>query len=214
MALQHELCASGDLSKDAIPDFQSYSIAILAHANSDDPEKAIRARRLLEKLLGYVKSHQIQVSRNLSAPFAAVLSAVARSPPNLLSDNFVSSSDDGFNSVVDSKKDIYGIAEMTYRELKEDSYAIGVSPDHHALGAFLRCIAQHTAPTSAERENKGRMVFDDACEAGEVSRVVVENLKSVLGESMFNIPELKEKTLPLFWTRNVPRQFRYKPRGR
>jgi hypothetical protein len=210
LLLQHELCSATELSKDAMPDFQGYALVILAHSYSRNPQKVIDARRLLDSLLEHVKVGGIKVSGKSSAPFSAVLSAAAQSPPCVIGASPSKEALDWFNDVVDTTTDAFAIADKTYRELRDDSYGIGVAPDHHAFGAFLQCIAKHTSPESAEREAKARMVFDDACEAGHVSRLVVEGVKDCVGQSMRDIPGLESNELSRFWTRNVPRVWRYK----
>jgi hypothetical protein len=142
LELQRNLSDAAALGKRSMPDFQSYTIAISAHANSEDPEKVKHARRLLESLMNYVKAGEIEVSRNTAGPFSAVISAAAKSPscvPGTVQEDVV---DDGFTSVVDTAENAYAVAEMTYQDLRDDTFGIGTSPDHHAYGAFLvSCIA-------------------------------------------------------------------------
>lgn len=212
LKLQHELSDPSALGSRATPDFQSYTIAILAHASSDDPDKVHRARQLLDSLLEDVKAGTIEVTRNPAGPFTAVINAAAKSAscaPGASETTGVVV--DGFTSVIDTADNAYAIAERTYQEVRDDSFGIGAKPDHFCYGSFLQCIAKHTIPQSSEREGKARMIFQDACEAGECSRLVMDGLKATVGTSVLSIPQLQADTLPRFWTRNVPRVFRYKP---
>lgn len=202
--LHHELCSSGGLDKNEMPNFRTYGLVIFAHANSDNQDKVVEARRLLESLMEYVKNGEIAGSS--AAPFNQVINAAARSSSS--PQTFETSN--GFTSTVDTTKDAYALAELTYNEIREDSYGIGISPNHHSFGAFLQCIAKYTVPDSAERAGKARMVFEDARQAGEVSRLVVQGLREAVGDSMLDIPEFQNNKLPRFWTKNVPREFRYK----
>ena len=110
--------------------------------------------------------------------------------------------------MVDTETDPYSIANKIYQHLQRDTYQIGAKVDHHAASAFLRVIAQHCAPGTAERENTARMVFEEACEAGEVSRLVIQGLEAALGDGAKDMPELQPNKRPKFWSRKVPAFFR------
>lgn len=205
LKLQLQLGKPDLLGEQAMPDFQSFTITILTHAESMDPDKLDHAKRLLESLLEMVAAGDLQATRNPSAPFSAVLSAAARTPPKVKKDNVA---ENGFTSVVDTETDPYSIANKIYRHLQNDTYQIGAKVDHHAASAFLRVISQHCAPGSAERENTARIVFEEACEAGEVSRLVIQALHAALGDDVKDLPELQPNKRPKFWSRNVPAAFR------
>ena len=207
--LQHELSDASALGRRVMPDFQSYTIAILSHAYSPNPDKVTHARRLLEALMKHARGEEILEFKNSAGPFSAVINAAARSEPCFPGRDATDDAN-GFTSVVNTGDNSYAIAEKTYEELRDDAFEIGVKPDHHCYSAFLKCIAKHTIPQSSEREGKARMVFQDACEAGECSRLVMDGLKVTMGDSVLAIPQLQSKTLPRFWTRNVSRLFRYK----
>jgi len=246
--LQEEMVASGFLGGRARPDFQTYTIAILAYAHSNLPNKVQHGRRLLERLLETVKNGELEVTRNTSAPFSAVLSAAARSPSSSLSfgkkdpsaevsagdtarvagndDALANNQDDDGNalpSMVGIDNDPYSIALQTYNEVKEDVHGIGTSADHHVFASFLQCIAKHSPHHqhhSAERDSMTSMVFSDAREAGQVSRLVVDGLQAVFGgdkvraqqwlRDQYNEIDGTQKKLriPQFWCSNVKSEFR------
>ena len=213
LELQHSLSDKGALGERVKPDFQSYTITMTTHAYSENPDKAHHTRRLLESLMEKVSAGDIEIVRNKAGPFSAVINAASKCESCAPTSNAVKTDiADGFTSVFETSDNAYSIAEKTFQELRSDAFGIGVKPDHHCYGAFLRCIAKHTTPGSSERDAKARMVFQEACEAGEVSRLVMDGLKEAAGKSVLAIPQLKAETLPRFWTRNVPRVFRYNPR--
>lgn len=201
MNLQMELSTPNQLGDGAKPDFQSFTVCILTHADSESPEKVHHARNLLDKLLEHVACGNLPVTRNPTAPFSAVLSVIARTSLNTNQSSV--SSEDEFSSMVDTQTDPYSVALSVYQELKSDAHDIGTSADHHAISAFLRCIAAHCAPGSVERENAARMTFEEACQAGQVSRSVIQALKVALGDTAQSIPQLHSKNPPKFWSRNI-----------
>jgi hypothetical protein len=207
--LQRELSSSGCLDESAKPDFQSYAITILAHAYSDHPRKVFFARQVLETMISSMKISGIGSTRNAAAPFSAVLTAAARSPSGAdqtLHERF----DDGFNSTVNTETDPYSVALQTYNELKEDVHKIGAMPDHHVFGVLLRCILRHCPPQSVERDQMTKVVFEDACLAGQVSRLVVESMFQLdMGHLLQGDSAITNVTeLPKFWWRNVPPAWR------
>lgn len=209
LSFQHEL-ARGFLGESVQPDFQSYATAIRAHADSDSSNKIMDARSLLDSLLAHVKAGEIKLSRNMASPFTSVITVAAN-----CSSCEVGRGDkvtDAFTDSIETANDAYSIAQRTFLELRNDVHGLGASPDHHTYGAYLRCIAKHTIPGSSERESKVRMIFDEACQAGAVSRLVIEGMKEAnLGRSLaLAIPELQSNNLPKFWMRNVPKDFRYR----
>ena len=210
--LQLELSKPDMLGDGAKPDFQSFTICIMAQADSVSPDKVQHARNLLDSLLERVASGDLQVTRNPTAPFSAVLSAIANSTPSKArSDGPIDTADevlDGFTSIVDTQADPYSIAKMLYEAVESNFHGIGTSADHHATSAFLRCIAVHCAPGSTEREHAACRVFRNACQAGQVSRSVLLGAKDALGRAAATFPEIHAKNPPKFWSRSVPAAFR------
>jgi hypothetical protein len=98
----------------------------------------------------------------------------------------------------------------TYNELKTDVHKIGAVPDHHVFGVLLRCISRHCPPQSIEREQMSKVVFEDACFAGQVSRLVVESLYQLdMGHLLQADSAITNVTeLPKFWWTNVPPEWR------
>ena len=232
---QHELCDKGVLGSESVPDFQSYALAILArsHSPKNVQSKAQDARRILDTMLNNV-SEKVKPSRNPTAPFSAVLSAAAKTPPSsppvvsrrerttpkagdgetANSENASHDYGDFFNSVVETESEVYSLAAQTYQEVVNDAHKIGTEPDHHFVAAMLRCIAQHCDAKSAERKYMASSVFETACQQGHVSRLVVDGLVAAFGEEDGGKKEdvmaaMNLKKMPRLWYRNVPSSFRY-----
>jgi hypothetical protein len=80
---------------------------------------------------------------------------------------------------------------------------------------MLQVIRQHTARASAERRQMVETVFDDACDAGQVSSFVIRALREAcpandLLERLLGSQELAKRLqnvsqLPEKWSRNVDR---------
>ena len=210
LSFQHEL-GSGFLGEAAQPDFQSYAIVIRAHSDSKDLNKVAEARNLLDSLLARCKAGEIKLSRNLASPFTSVITVAANSPSS--ETGITNKVTDAFIDSIETSNDAYSIAQRTFSELRNDVHGLGASPDHHTYAAYLKCLAKHTIPGSSERESKVRMVFEEACKAGAVSRLVMEAIKEAnLGRSLaLAVPELQSNNLPKFWMVNVPKEFRYRP---
>lgn len=209
--LQLELSTPHMLGDGAKPDFQSFTTCIMAQADSVSPDKVQHARSLLDSLLARVTSGDLQVTRNPTAPFSAVLSVIAKSTPSKgpLDVSIIATDElDGFTSVVDTDADPYSIAKMLYENVESDFHGIGTSADLHAASAFLRCIVAHTTPESTERVNTARRVFENACQAGQVSRSVIQAFKDALGGRAAGFHGLHSKNPPKFWSSSVPAAFR------
>lgn len=233
MRLQLDLCRSGFLDEKAKPDFQTYSLVILSYTNSIgrkgkityDYQQLLHCRRLLDELMNSVQCNEIDVTRNPAAPFSAVISAASRCRParqlidqhgsdvpsskdfiddkTLNANEYENESD--FNLVVNEQSDPYFIAMKTYVEVKNDVYNIGASPDHHTYIALLRCIASHCPPQSAERGRATKQIFDDACQLGQLSKLVVEKIIALVDDpAALDIGITDPTTIPNFCKRNVP----------
>lgn len=210
LSFQQEL-ADGFLGESAQPDFQSYAIVIRAYADADNANKIKEARGLLDSLLLRVTAGDRKLLRNPASPFTAVISVAASCPPS--EDGPASRVKDAFMESMETSNDAYSIAQKTFSELRDDVHGLGASPDHHTYAAYLKCLARHTTPGSSERESRVRIVFEEACQAGAVSRLVIDAMKEAnLGRSLaLSLPELQSNNFPKFWMTNVPKEFRYRP---
>jgi len=176
-------------------------------------DRLIRARNALETFVSAAKDGNIAAADNFAAPFSAVIAAAARSPSSMPIPSSNSGSDP-FTETVETFESAFAVAEKTYEEVCLDTYEMGTVPNHHVFSAFLRCIAKHTALDSSEREHKVQRTFEEACLAGELSGPVMEGIELSLGGSLLAVPELREQAVPEFWSRNVPREFKYKAKGK
>jgi hypothetical protein len=197
------------LGESVKPDFQSYTVCILAYADSRLPNKVERALSLLDSLLDNLGRGQVSVTRNPTAPFSAALTAISDSKTQLTaSESPGLISEDGFTSTVDTHSDPYAIAQTIFGQVESDAHRIGTSADHHAVSAYLKCIVAHCAPGSTQREHTACHVFENACDAGQVSRSVIQAFKDALGPKIKDFPELQTKPLPRSWSANVSAKFR------
>jgi hypothetical protein len=207
--LQCDLTQPDMLGDSVKPDFQSYTVCIMAYADSSLPNKVERALSLLDALLDSLGRGQVSVTRNPTAPFSAALTAISSSKTQLTaSESAGLISEDGFTSRVDTDSDPYAIAKTIFAQVENDAHRIGTSADHHAVSAYLKCIVAHCAPGSTEREHTAFHVFENACEAGQVSRSVIQAFKDALGPKAKDFPELQAKTPPRSWSANVSAKFR------
>lgn len=202
--LQLSLADSDALGETVAPDFQTYSTTSMTHARSRANDSVKHTRRLLEECMEYARSRD-KTKGSPSGPFDAIF--VAASHTGKSNDKKCS---DGFTDVVDTVDSPFAIAEQTYEDLRDDTFGVGAKPDHRSFAAFLKCINIHTEPQTTERENKARMVFEDACMAGHLSWQVMRGLHTALGKKAYSIPEIQANILPPSWTEHVPHEFQYR----
>ena len=205
------------------PDFQSYALVILSHANSRAVDKIQNARRILDIMISRLKTNEVQLSRNPTAPFSAVLIAIAKSKPKSEQHTARQNSEltteqsveDPFEVLASLEHDAYSIALRTFKEVVNDAYGVGSTPDQHLYGAMLRCIACHCPAGTTERRQRATAIFNAACESGHVGRVVVDSLIDALGEdALHHFKVSQPDQMPRFWSRNVPASFRYNAKNR
>jgi hypothetical protein len=176
-------------------------------------DKTQNARRLLDAMISKYDSDERDMKPNVMA-YTSVLNAAAHSAPLTIGGD--SADEDPFTSVeATGSQGSYAIALQTYRELQNDPFNLGISLDHFAFAAMLQVIRQHTARASAERRQMVETVFDDACDAGQVSSFVIRALREAcpandLLERLLRSQELAKRLqnvsqLPEKWSRNVDR---------
>ena len=227
MKLQMQLVDSNVLPRSANPDIQTYSIVMIAWANSQNGDKVHQTYRLLQELMQDISEKRLGRKTNLVVAFTAVLDAAAHPPVKQSTEPTTDANNSPFGAVdeVDetplhsSSGDEYTIALQAYRELKDDIYGLGCKADHHVFAKMIQVIGIHTDATSAERRQMLQLIFDDACAAGEVSKLVVKYLAKVCPDKGFLVSLLENEELadgdlhsvddlPRRWTRNVPGPFR------
>lgn len=229
LKLQLDLLESGSLGKSATPDTQAFSVVISTYARSNLPDKVQQAYRLLQQMLAGVSEGKVLPGKNNVIPFTGVLNAAAHpssksnkggsdtnNKQSTSTSSAIETPGEDFNTI--QSDDDYSIALQTYREMKEDVYNIGCKPDHMTFSTMLYVVDAHTQKGSIERRQMVQTLFEDACAAGEVSRLVLKALRSVcpdstLYASLLGSSELAAsiKTvdeLPRTWTRNVSQNYR------
>jgi hypothetical protein len=96
------------------------------------------------------------------------------------------------------------MANTLYQQIKDDASGVGTSLDHHAISAYLRCIAAHCPEGSTDRQASAKMAFTEACELGLVANTVIDGMHLVFQDHLTNIvPELRSRNFPRLWSRNV-----------
>ena len=193
------------------PDVYSFTAVMSAHGRSNNKQKTMRVRQLLDELVGM---RLPSIINTMSAvPYTVVLNAAAHSDPCKVVDDgtldaFGALQEDDNSSPV---KDPYTIAQETYADLCQDAHELGVAPDHQSFASMLDVVGQHTAAESVERRQMVENVFEDACIAGQVSSLVIRALKKTC-PSQEMLERLLQKSitsdsLPREWTRHVPPRF-------
>jgi hypothetical protein len=183
----------------AKPDFQTYTICINVVGKSDEEDsiKLKMSLNLLEDLVYKVSQREMDSLRNPTGPFTAVLSTVARMKRKL-------PGDEGYEEAIDTKSDPFSIATEIYQQIKDDASGIGTGVDHHAIGAYLRCIAAHCPEGSTDRQTSAMMTFAEACELGLVAKTVVDGMKMVFQDDLTKVvPEFGTRHFPRHWSRNI-----------
>ncbi|CAB9512768.1 Pentatricopeptide repeat-containing protein [Seminavis robusta] len=232
--LQRQLFADEVIDENAMPDMAGFTIVMNAWARSTtEPQKVQKTQQLLQELLIGLENDTVAAGgNNPTVAFSAVLSAAAhpvvrktktqQNEPIIDPFGTTDSSTSGNDAASDD--DSYAIALRTYRELKEDVYHVGCQPDHFVFASMLHAAGAHTHPSSTERRQMVQVVFEDACLAGHVSKLVVKALykecpdKALLAEILERCPEFVERMptrvddLPKEWTQKVP--FAYRIIGR
>ncbi|KAG7348945.1 PPR: pentatricopeptide repeat domain containing protein [Nitzschia inconspicua] len=212
-----------DPSRRVHPNVQSYVIVMNAYAVSRRTDSVAQVHRLLTELLGEARERLFKEDESINAvPFTVLLKAVAKSSKK--DDDNIAAVEDPFGVGMDERDklpiDPYSVAFQTYSEMKFDVHGLGVQPDHFVFSAMLDVIAVHTDMDSVERRQRVNEVFEDACQAGQVSSLVVRSLQNACPNEAF-LKELLQlprgesvtsmETVNVFqrqWTRFVPPQFR------
>jgi len=215
ISIMYEMYHSRKYGDSIKPTAQTYSIAMNAWAkskergvggeNNDDARtsnsdsKVANARRLLDTMLGKYEAGDKDMKPNIFA-YTSVLSAAAYSLPN----PFATKDDD------DTNNDAFKIALRTFNEMKEDANNLQLVPDHFIYAIMLKVVQSHTEQNSDERRFFVESIFDDACENGQVSSLVIRDLREACpGVDVFERLVGRKKSSPnqallsRSWTKNV-----------
>jgi hypothetical protein len=197
------------------PDYQTYALAILAYAGQKDTKSATEsASSLLTAMQRAATEHRLTVSGNPCAPFAALLSVTAgaarRSAPQPKEEDpqaMLWSDGAGSTKLEDRKdEDPYDLARRIYQQVVMENNTDGLRPDHHFYAAFLRNVRAHGGPTnSVDRQTTAQQVWTQACEDGQVSRLVWSVAKDIIPKEAAAMDDHK---LARYWWRNVEPRWR------
>mmetsp|Transcript_608 Transcript_608/g.1761 ORF Transcript_608/g.1761 Transcript_608/m.1761 type:complete len:991 (+) Transcript_608:192-3164(+) len=88
--------------------------------------------------------------------------------------------------------DLYELSSQIYNAVLDDTLKLGPSlyPNHHFYAVFLACVEKHLHPNSVELRNVTEQVWLDACESGEVSRIVWPKIVSMARHIEGGLPRL------------------------
>lgn len=199
-----EALAEETSSRVDYPNFQAYALAILAYVGQEQHAIA-KASDVLDSMVLKYRERRISTgsASNPCAPFAALLSVTASVPKNVdLTDAALFLSENESNVIHP-----YELACHVYEQVTENAYGIeGLVADHHFYAAFLRNLTTHGNPKAVDFEAMASRVWEQACETGQVSRLVwplagkIPSIRKSFPESEVR----KTIDLPRFWWRNVP----------
>jgi hypothetical protein len=171
-------------SPDIHPDVYSFTSVLNAWAKSKEPDKAMRARQLLDRLLE-LHTTSPEHSQLSAVPFNAVLNACAFSPP-------------------ESQRHALQIAVRTFNELS--SYT---RPDTISYGNLLKCVT-NLMPAGNTRTKMAMHIFETCSDAGLVGDLVWNEVRrAVPSRVLAKTCSLRESVgmtslshLPRSWRRN------------
>ena len=173
------------------PDVYSFTSVLNAWAKSNEDDKAIRARELLDTLLDLHSESPKKTSLKLSAiPFNAVLNACA------------------FSKAM--QREALQIAVETFKELPH--YA---KRDTITYGNLLKCCT-NLMPRSKARTDMALQIFDTCCKDGLVGDLVWNEVRKVVPshELAKKVSPNKKKSVGLLRLRDLPRSWRRNTRDK
>lgn len=224
--LSEEMDTSSDEGWKLCPDVRSYATVMNAYALAQKEDSVIQTRRLLKDLIqeGQGRYFDSNAKDRMNAyPFTIVLKAAANAKEQ---EGSSGQADDFAFGSLDSNdegllvEDPYTIALDTYSDILNDTYELGVRPDHFVFSEMLAVIAKYTSAESIERRQRVEEIFDDACNAGQVSSLVVKAMQKACPNDIVladllrlrgNSTVASIETINIFprqWTSRVPQEFR------
>lgn len=169
------------------PDSYSYTAVITAYGRSDDPNKALKALSVLQRMIQAYQGGNIAAKPNVHS-FNAALNACA----------FVTGD-------VDKKEEAFTTALHIMKLLHDYARA-----DHTTYGTILRACSSLLPRYDTRRKQVVDQMFRMACKEGQVGRLVITQLKFAASPDQFLALTGRETTmrlnlneLPIEWTCNV-----------
>jgi hypothetical protein len=232
LKLMKDFSLKENLGKKISPNVQSYVTVMNAYAVSRREDSVFHVRRLLNDLLEEGRAVYLDDGAKINAvPFTIVLKAASKAQSKQMNDKTSSEEDvdydvfgthdlDERNTNNISSSDPYTIALETYAGVQNDVHNVGVTADHFFFAAMLDVIAEHTDIDSIERRQRIEEIFYDACQAGQVSSLVVRSIQNACPNEvlMKEVLQLRRdddvvsiesvNVFPKQWTRLVPPEFR------
>jgi hypothetical protein len=183
---------------DIQPDVYSFTSVLDALAKSKEPDKATRARALLDQLLDLYDSTKSESLKPSQVPFNAVLNAAAFS---------------AHGTTDDQRREALQVAVQTFSLMRLRQ----VAPDSISYGNLLKAF-HNLVPAGPTRTNMAANVFEKCCQEGYVSDLVWNEIRKVIPSKQLatfvdkhqfrsknrNIALMDVQELPKPWRRNVP----------
>lgn len=201
--LINKLIDKGDLDSHCKPDLVSYCTVMSAWGKSRSADKAQQAKRILSEMMSKYEAGDMSMKPNMVA-FTTILNAVAHTDP----------------SATDDAEEAYRIALDIYDAILTDAFGLDLHPDYVFFSCMLKVVNTHTDRISTERRQMVERVFDDACAAGQVSSLVIKELRIATPDSellarLFRDKELAKSlpsvdNLPPAWSKGVPNHPRFR----
>lgn len=203
LRLVETLVNSGEVASSCKADIVSYCTVMSAWAKSNQADKTQRAQTLLSIIISKYEAGDMSMRPN-NVAFTTVLNAAAHIDP----------------SAADEKEEAYRIALHIYHAIITDAFALDVLADSFFFATMLKVVQIHTDRISTERRQMVEKVFDDACAAGQVSSLVIKELRLAAPDfdllaRLFRNSELAKvlpsvNQLPPAWSKEVPNHPRFR----
>jgi hypothetical protein len=201
--LINEMIDTGKLESDCKPDLVSYCTVMSAWAKGQGGDQAQQAKRILSDMMSKYEAGDMSTKPNMVA-FTTILNAAARADP----------------SATDDTEEAYRIALDIYDAILTDGFGLDQHADSVFFAAMLKVVNTHTDRISTERRQMVERIFDDACAAGQVSSLVIKELRIATPDSellarLFQDKELAKSLnsvdqLPSAWSKGVPNHPRFR----
>ena len=209
------------------PDIRSYVTVMNAYALARKEDSVVQTRRLFSELIREGRGTYFDSGgkdKMNAYPFTIILKAAANAKTKD-SGSDETEDENPFGSLdiddgVTPVEDPYTIALETYNDLLNDTHDLGVFADHFAFSEMLAVVAKYTAAESIERRQRIEEVFQDACNAGQVSSVVIRAMQKACPNDIVMADLLRLRghssvasiesinIFPKQWTSRVPHEFR------
>ena len=219
------------------PTSQTYNMVLNAWSKSRSPEASTRAQKILLYMEEGYKGGNLDVKPDVVA-FTTVMDTIAKSKekgkaraardiltrmnaiynsgdklmrPNVISYGTVLNAC-AYTFIKDDKEEALAIAKEIFQEIKTKPW---LNRNHIIYASFFKVIAKCIPRRDERREALVRPIFRECCLSGQVSSLVLENLRSavpievyndLLGEEHNDSLCISVDDLPKSWTCNAAKK--------